>query len=131
IQNIWKVHSSKVTKKELELLDAKWEEDRAKYLQLTGSQRPIAALAGDYFGKLKKILLRSKWQYSEIDQILVDDDKQENVKNTRNKLEFLMNLGVVSSYDDKIVHINPHQKEDYRNPIKLFELLQEHLGITL
>ncbi|MBA7554711.1 hypothetical protein ES705_47342 [subsurface metagenome] len=126
VKDVWTKQSSHVTKKELIAIEKKWIKDRSKYLQLFGSLQPVAALAGNYFKKLKEILHRTKWKFDGIDNILANAEKK-NVKNTKNKLEFLVNLGVVSSYDEHNVNINKERREEFRDPKRLFVLLQEHL----
>ncbi len=126
VKKVWTTLSSRATKKELKVIQSKWSDDREKYLSLFGGLRPEPALAGDCFSKLKAILRRTKWKFAEVDKIL-GENEEANAKNTRNKLVFLMNLGAVTSFDETEITINKDKRNELRNPVVLYDLLQEHL----
>ena len=91
-----------VTKKDLVAIEKSWD----TYEKLRRDIRPEVRLGGKYWKKLQQFAHRKEVKLDTAHKWLTEKDSEENKrKNTKNKLIFLHNLGIVSGWDADKVYI--------------------------
>ncbi len=116
--------SISVTKKDLEAIEKSW----SMYEGMRNSIRPEVCLGGEYWKKLQQFAHRQEVKFDTAHKWLTEKDSEKEItKNTKNKLIFLRNLGVVSGWDKDKVYIAIPKPEFVDDRLKSAKLISNHV----
>ena len=130
-EEVWLEAGKDLNKEELLDLREKWASNEKRQKSFFNTVLPAPMIGGDYWGIVKKIAKQSRMRRAKVNNLLQQREMEEGVtpKNIENKLIFLREIGLISSYDDKWVVVDQFSADKFKDATQLAKLLSIHIPL--
>ncbi len=130
-EKVWLEAGKNLNKKELLDLKEKWESNKARRAGFFNSILPTPMIGGDYWSNAKKIARQSRMKRTTVNNLLQQKETEQGTvpKNIENKLIFLREIGLISSYDEKWVIVDQSAADKFTDANQIATLLSIHIPL--